>query len=445
MAIERFNGDRSKQGWRVMIRNICSYRWYLAGLVAVIALWLSAASLQAHFLLNLNVRIFHVEHVQNGLRVFVRTPMPYLVADKLGDAPDGVLPPPAPFTSNAFQEEVVVHYVDFNSVDADPMGVAQLVADGLILVVSGETVKAEVEALKLFRVGEEPGFATLNEAQTAISSSGFDRSAPLFVGDTVVDVALFFPTQGSVSEYSISSTLDPGLPGQEETANLILDYGPGEPKVFRSRGLMQDPVVVTQSAFGGILTFIWEGVRHILEGVDHVLFVVCLVIGAQTLNALLWRVTGFTIGHSLTLTTGFFGFVPSGAWFVPAVETGIALSIIYAAVVALQRPTAEQSSNRSMLIITIAIGLLHGLGFSFVLQEILQVTSPNIWQSLLAFNVGVEVGQILIVLAVWPFLLALHRLSTTSWSVARLGMAGACVAIAAYWTIERAGMVLSAI
>ena len=428
-----------------MTRRIGYLRWYIAGLVAVLALWLSAVSLQAHFLLNLNVRIFHIEHVKNGLRVFVRTPMPYLVANKLGEAPEGILPPPAPFTSNAFQDEVIVHFVDFDAIDDAPIGVAQLVADGLYVTISGETVEAEVEALRLFRVGEEPSFATIDEAQIAINSDGYDRKAPLFVGDTVVDVALLFPTQGIVSEYSISSTLDPGLPGQEETANLLLDYGSNEPNVFRSRGLMQDPVVITQSAFAGILTFIWEGVRHILEGVDHVLFVVCLVIGAHTLNALLWRVTGFTIGHSLTLTSGFFGFVPSGAWFVPAVETGIALSIIYAAVIALQNPSGEQSSNRRMLVITIAIGLLHGLGFSFVLQEILQVTSPNIWQSLLAFNIGVEVGQIMIVLVVWPFLLASHRLSATSWSVARLGMAGACVVIAAYWTIERAGMVLSAI
>ena len=75
-----------------------------------------------------------------------------------------------------------------------------------------------------------------------------------------------------------------------------------------------------------------EGVRHILEGLDHVLFVVCLVLGASGLGAPgMARVTGFTIGHSVTLTLGFFGYYPTGAWFVPLVETGIALSIVYTA------------------------------------------------------------------------------------------------------------------
>ena len=135
-------------------------------------------------------------------------------------------------------------------------------------------------------------------------------------------------------QYALSSSLNPGLPDQDETANLVLDYSPSGVQVFRARGLLQEPVVVTRSLLDAVVTFIKEGVIHILEGLDHVLFVICLVLGAMRLKPLLWRVTGFTIGHSITLSLGFYGFVPSAAWFVPAVETGIALSIIYVAVVA---------------------------------------------------------------------------------------------------------------
>ncbi len=105
----------------------------------------------------------------------------------------------------------------------------------------------------------------------------------------------------------------------------------------------------------------------------------CLVIGAQTLRALLLRATGFTVGHSVTLSLGFFGFVPSGVWFVPAVETGIALSIIFAAAAAFMSFKDRARSEFAMVLLTTLIGLLHGLGFSFVLHKILQVTSPNIW------------------------------------------------------------------
>ena len=259
---------------------------------------------------------------------------------------------------------------------------------------------------------------------------------PPYVGDVVVDIVLFYPSDEPIQRYSIRSTLDPGLPGQDETANLILDHGPGDTKVFRVRGLLGEPVTISRSTWAAVATFIEEGVRHILLGWDHVLFVVCLVLGATRLHSLIWRVTGFTHGHSVTLIAGFFGFVPGGAWFIPAVETGIALSIVYAALVALQ-PRQRHTSESTMVVVTTAIGLLHGLGFSFVLHEILQVTSPNIWQSLLAFNVGVEIGQLLIILAIWPLFRLTRRTSEQAWQAARWGVGGACIVIALYWTGQR--------
>ena len=85
-------------------------------------------------------------------------------------------------------------------------------------------------------------------------------------------------SQRPVASYQLATTFDPGLAGQDATANLLLDYGPGQTKVFRSRGLMQEPIEVSRSVFAAIGTFVWEGIRHILEGTDHVLFVLCLVL-----------------------------------------------------------------------------------------------------------------------------------------------------------------------
>ena len=213
--------------------------------------------------------------------------------------------------------------------------------------------------------------------------------------------------------------------------------GPGDPQVYRSRGLLNEPVEISRSRLAAVGTFVWEGVRHILEGLDHVLFVVCLVLSATSLRGLLWRVTGFTIGHSLTLALGFFGYVPRGDWFVPAVETGIALSIVYAGFLAFRSKTDSERPEQSIFLVTLGIGLLHGLGFSFVLQELLQVTSPNIWQSLLAFNVGVELGQLLIVLAIWPLLVLLNRYAEPLGRLSRQLMALGCTGIALFWTFER--------
>ena len=79
------------------------------------------------------------------------------------------------------------------------------------------------------------------------------------------------------------------------------------------------------------------------------------------------------------------------------------------------------------------------------MHEILQVTSPDIWQSLLAFNVGVEIGQLFIVAIAWPLFRLIERASYRAWQVASWGVAGACAAIALYWTGERALTVVGTI
>jgi len=398
----------------------------------------------AHFLLNLNVRIFHVDQRADGLTLFLRLPMPYLVADRVGSADVDGLPEPAPYTSNRIENGSLVHYVDFDQLRRDPLGLGAFAAEGIELVALEQTLEAVVQDLHVYRLGTEPEFATLEEARAAMSSdqSFAEPESEVYVGDTVVDVMLSYQTGEPIYAYTISSTLDPGLPGQENTANLILDYSPSGTQVFRARGLLSEPVSISRSVLSAVTTFVKEGTRHILEGLDHVLFVLCLTLGAFSIKSLLWRVTGFTLGHSITLSAGFFGFVPAGNWFVPAVEMGIALSIIYAAAIAVIPRFSSSRNEIRIFLVTCAIGLLHGLGFSFVLQNILQVTSPSIWQSLLAFNVGVEFGQLLIVVVVWLILRGIERTGEKAFSMSRWAIAGSSTAIAMVWTLQRGASIV---
>jgi len=394
---------------------------------------------RAHFLLNLNVRILHVEHLADGLRIYLRTPMPYLVADRVGPVGSNGLPKPAPYTTNGLEDGKVAHYLDPDQLRRNSRGLGSFAGEGFRLVTDGKLLDATVEQVHVYRVGMQPDFATLDEARAAFAAGPAipETAKPLYVGDAVVDIVLRYRVGAPIYSYSVSSTLDPGLPGQENTANLILDYGPEGTQVFRARGLLAEPVIISRSAFAAVVTFIKEGFRHILDGLDHVLFVVCLVLGATALRSLIWRVTGFTIGHSVTLSAGFFGFVPSGAWFIPMVETGIALSIIYAAAIAVLPRPEQNSSERNMFFVTCAIGLLHGLGFSFVLHKILQITSPDIWQSLLAFNVGIESGQLTIIVIAWPAFRLIQSSSEYAWRIGRIGIATVCIAVAAVWTGQR--------
>ena len=431
---------------------VFSFRIFVQ-LYLIIALSLfCVTTASAHFKLNLNVRILHVEHLSDGLNVYMRLPMPYLVAHLLGEIDENGLPSPAPYTSNRLEEGKLVHYVDAEQLKHSTDGLALLAMQGLNLSVDGESVNAKVEHVRIYKNGTQPDFATLGDAKNSFQIEPlFDSfEQGVYVGDTTVDVMLRYTSQSTIYKYALSSNLDPGLPDQDETANLVLDYSPGGVQVFRARGLLHEPVVVTRSVFDAVITFIKEGVKHILEGLDHVLFVICLVLGAMHLKPLLWRVTGFTLGHSVTLSIGFFGFVPTAAWFVPAVETGIALSIIYVAVVAIVpdlkrsfKPDFQQKKNEwTVVAVTGLIGLLHGLGFSFVLQNILQVTSPNIWQSLLAFNLGVEIGQVLIVIAAWLAFYFISYLGARITKINRYLVASICAFTGLYWVVERGNNIL---
>ena len=406
---------------------------------AVLACFAHTAS--AHFLLNVNIRVFHVVHERDRIRLLVRLPMPYLVADKLGpEAADGTREP-APYTTDALEDGKLVHYLDAEALRSSPEGLGGILAAGLTLEAAGEALRADVGRIRAYPAREQAPFALRAEAEAAIAGPVYPNEFEVtYVGDTVVDVELVYPTRGRVTDYAIRSALEPGLPGQDETANLILDHSTVPPLIFRVRGLMTQPIGVSHSTLEAAWTFVKEGMRHILEGMDHMLFVLCLTLGAATLGMLAWRVTGFTIGHSVTLTLGFLGHVPTGAWFIPMVETGIALSIVYAATVAL---TAV--GHRMTTLVTALLGLLHGLGFSFVLSEILNLESPNLWQSLLAFNVGIEIGQLLIILAVWPVFLLIARRFPGRTTLVRWLVALPCVLIATIWTGERGMQLVSSL
>lgn len=365
--------------------------------------------------------------------------MSYLVAGLVGDVGIDGLPAPAPFTYNRIEDGTLMHFVKKDELRADSERLAQIAANALTIASDGITQPATVVTLRAHPLGREPSFATRLEAEQALQiGDAFPNDASeTYVGDIVVDIHLSYDFR-PVNGYSIANSLNPGLVGQDQTANLILDYNGSDVRTFRASGLLQAPIEITSSQFAATSTFLFEGVRHILEGFDHVLFVLCMIIGALNLRNLLVRVTGFTIGHTITLILGFFGVAPSGAWFIPTVEFAIALSIIYAAVLALTSTGAGHRENLKSIGITSAIGLLHGFGFSFMLHQILQVDAPNVWQSLLAFNVGVEIGQVLIVLLVWPVVLFLRQMPGQTWAVSRAVVAGFSVVIATVWVVERA-------
>ena len=111
--------------------------------------------------------------------------------------------------------------------------------------------------------------------------------------------------------------------------------------------------------------FVGDGIGHILDGVDHLLFVVCLLIPFRRIRPLIVIVTSFTVAHSITLIASAFGMVPNFLWFPPLIETLIAASIVY---MAFENIVGSRWEKR--WIIAFGFGLVHGFGFSFALSEI---------------------------------------------------------------------------
>ena len=150
--------------------------------------------------------------------------------------------------------------------------------------------------------------------------------------------------------------------------------------------------------------FAREGFFHILDGTDHLLFLLCLVIPFRKLRPLLIVITSFTIAHSVTLIASAYGLAPDTLWFPPLIETLIAVSIVY---MAFENIVGAKLQRRWM--VTFGFGLVHGFGFSFLLRERLQFAGQHLVTSLLAFNVGVEIGQLAVLLVTIPALALVFR------------------------------------
>ena len=149
-----------------------------------------------------------------------------------------------------------------------------------------------------------------------------------------------------------------------------------------------------------------EGFRHILGGIDHLLFVLCLVLPVRRWRSLVTIVTAFTLAHSLTLGAAALGLAPTAGWFPPLVETLIAASIVWLTLENIVLP-ADRLEGRWAL--AFGFGLVHGFGFSFALGEQLQFAGGHLAMALASFNVGVELGQLLVLAAALPLLQWMHR------------------------------------
>lgn len=197
-------------------------------------------------------------------------------------------------------------------------------------------------------------------------------------------------------------------------------------------------IPATPEPFAVAVEYTQHGVVHIWIGADHLLFVACLLFIARTPRRLLLTITGFTLAHSVTLALSVLDVVRLPT---PPVEAVIALSVVFLAV-EIGRGDTGSLTHRMPLVVSVAFGLLHGFGFATVLREV-GLPQSDLPIALLFFNIGVEVGQLLFVAALFVgyrvLRFPIRRWSTEAMAWERLGLASSYVvgAVASYWVVDR--------
>ena len=226
-----------------------------------------------------------------------------------------------------------------------------------------------------------------------------------------------------------------GLTSTMTDALVRIEYADGSTWVARLTPQAPELTIPEEPGSGAVAaTYLGLGVEHILLGIDHLLFVLALLLIARGTKRLVLTVTAFTVAHSITLALATLGFVqmPSSP-----VEAVIALSIVFvAAEVIHARRGIEGLTARAPWIVAFTFGLLHGFGFAGALAEI-GLPQGQIPLALFFFNVGVEVGQLLFVAAVLAVIALVRRvrLDLPRWT--ELVTPYAIGSVAMFWVIQR--------
>ena len=322
-------------------------------------------------------------------------------------------------------------YLDLARVDLLLPDAAILWISDFIELYEGDTRLPRRPQIIATRVSlpSDKSFGSYEEALAHVTGPKLPADTNVVWNQVMFDVLFEYPIQSDRSQFSIH----PGLARlglRVVTALRFLPPG-GAVRAFEFTG---DPglVRIDPRWHQAALRFVELGFFHILDGTDHLLFLLCLVIPFRRLRSLIVVVTAFTVAHSITLLASAYNFAPDSLWFPPLIETLIAMSIVY---MAFENIVGASSVQRRWMI-TFGFGLVHGFGFSFALRDTLQFAGSHLLTSLLSFNVGVELGQLLVLVLLIPALELLFRFVTAE----RIGtiILSALVAHTGWhWMIER--------
>jgi hydrogenase/urease accessory protein HupE len=293
-------------------------------------------------------------------------------------------------------------YIDLAQIDSVIPSIIAAIDNDIEFFSDGMRL-ALVQGIGRIAQPSDRSFESFERAEASIRGARLPESTDVFWNQGYFDARLEYTL--TAADASIAVDFHPS-PGLRDRLKLDLRYltPAGDTRAFQI-ATGGGRVALDPRWYQAAWTFVESGFVHILDGPDHLLFLVCLVLPFRRLGwKLVGVITAFTVAHSITLIASAYGYVPGGSWFPPLVEVLIAVSILYLAVENVVRPDASRRWMLSGL-----FGLVHGFAFSFLLQSQLQFAGSHLLLSLLAFNVGIEIGQLLVIAVAVAGLALLYR------------------------------------
>jgi hydrogenase/urease accessory protein HupE len=284
-----------------------------------------------------------------------------------------------------------------------------------------ELTKILADRIQLFNQQGEFGESTLKAAAQ-------DLTVPQANAQTHSTLQLDYAWKTPIEELTLRYNLF--VPDAPAARSLITASHSGTTQSLVFTPNASEFTLISRSLPQQIYSFVVLGFEHILTGYDHILFLISLLLASHSFKYLVKIVTAFTIAHSVTLSLAVMNIVTLPSQLV---ESVIALSIIY---IAIENLWKKQFNHRWAL--TFGFGLVHGLGFAGILREI-QIPRGNLFTSLASFNLGVEIGQILIVTICYFLLQLIQTQLKPRWqTILRRTASIGIIVMASIWFVERA-------
>ena len=362
-------GDRQRRG-----RGLTSLARFLFGILLFFPTFASAHDIPRDTIITSFVKVYERE-----VHFVVRVPL-----DLLADAQ-------FPTTGSVIDREA--------SGPATERALSGIV--GMIAIWENDALLAPSQKIAQLSLPSDNSFAAYDTAVAHVHEQ-LAGDVEIYSGQGSLDAHFVYPISSPTAAFSIQMQLGSDL---TKIVRLTTRYLPlaGESRAMIITSAT-GRVPLNPTFFQAAQTFVAAGFEHILTGIDHLLFLLCLIAPLRKVRALLIVVTAFTLGHSLTLIGSAFNLGPSGPWFPPFVETAIAVSILYTAI-----ENAVGAGLRWRWAIAGVFGLVHGFGFSYALKEYLQFSGSHLLVSLFSFNLGIEIGQIAMLIVFLGALTAVLR------------------------------------